>query len=125
MQKVRGLGGVFFKCEEPKALTQWYRKYMGFDLDEYNCVTFDPGNIPKHGYHVWSAFKSDTDYFEPSKQSFMMNFIVDDVKAMLKQVESGGATVVGDVVDEDYGVFGWFIDPQGFKVELWRPKPLK
>lgn len=124
MQKVRGLGGVFFKASNPKELTQWYHKYLGFDLDEYNCVTFNPKNIPEHGYHVWSAFQKDTDYFEPSKQSFMINLIVDDVKAMLAQVESGGATVIGEVLDEDYGVFGWFIDPEGIKVELWCPKAL-
>jgi len=122
MNKVRGIGGVFFKSKNAEELTQWYHKYLGFDLDEYNCVTFNPETMPDKGYTVWSAFKADTDYFEPSKQQFMINLLVDDVAQMLKQVEQGGATIVGEILDEDYGVFGWFLDPEGFKVELWCPK---
>ncbi|MBL4773474.1 MAG: VOC family protein [Alcanivoracaceae bacterium] len=120
--KVKGIGGVFFKSKDSEALTQWYHKHLGFDLDEYNCVTFNPNTMPDNSYTVWSAFKADSDYFEPSKQQFMINLIVDDVAQMLKQVEEGGATVVGEILDEDYGVFGWFLDPEGFKVELWCPK---
>ncbi|MBL4661416.1 MAG: VOC family protein [Alcanivoracaceae bacterium] len=120
--KVKGIGGVFFKSKNSEELTQWYHKYLGFDLDEYNCVTFNPKTMPDNGYTVWSAFKADTDYFEPSKQQFMINLLVDDVEQMLKQVEEGGATIVGEILDEDYGVFGWFLDPEGFKVELWCPK---
>lgn len=122
MIKVRGIGGVFFKCENPEELKQWYNKYLGFNLDEYGCTTFNPTELPEKAYGVWSPFKADTDYLKPSNRGFMINLIVDDVKQVLEQVKQGGAEVIDDVVDEEYGVFGWFIDPAGVKIELWTPK---
>ena len=122
MIKVQGVGGVFFKTEKSEELASWYKKHLGFELDAPYCASFKPEAMPEKGCTVWGSFKSDSDYFEPSKQQFMINLIVEDVEQALKQVEAGGAKRVGDVLDEDYGVFGWFIDPAGFKVELWCPK---
>lgn len=122
MEKVRGVGGLFFKCEDPAKLAAWYQEYLGIELEGDTYGTFNPNDAQPLDRTVWSTFSADTDYFEPSKQSFMFNFIVDDVDAMLAQVIKGGATQAGDVVKESYGDFGWFIDPAGFKVELWMPK---
>ena len=120
-QKVRGVGGLFFKCQEPEKLAAWYKEHLGFELAAPFCAAFTPGKHKEGDQTIWGAFSADTTYFEPSSQDFMFNFIVDDVEAMLSQVEAAGAKRAGEVVKEEYGVFGWFIDPEGFKVELWHP----
>ncbi len=122
MQKVRGVGGLFFKCKEPEKLAAWYKEHLGFELEAPFYAVFDPNKSQKLDRTVWSTFSSDTDYFKPSEQSFMFNFIVDDVVAMIDQVVKGGATQAGEIQKESYGDFAWFIDPAGFKVELWTPK---
>jgi predicted enzyme related to lactoylglutathione lyase len=80
-----------------------------------------PKDMPAKGYTVWSGFDSNTDYFAPSEKEFMFNLVVDDVQEALKQVEEGRAQVIGDIEKLEYGLFGWFIDPDGNKVELWEP----
>ena len=122
MQKVRGVGGLFFKCKEPEKLAAWYKTHMGFELDGPTYGMFDPHLAAEHDRTVWSTFAVDSDYFGPSDQTFMFNFIVDDVEKMIEQVVKGGATQMGDIQKESYGDFAWFIDPAGFKVELWKPK---
>ena len=122
MHKVRGVGGLFFKCNNPEKLATWYKEHMGFELDAPFCASFKAQSAQSNDMTVWGAFKNDSDYFAPTRQRFMFNFIVDDVQAMLDQVTQAGARQVGEVETEDYGDFGWFIDPEGFKVELWCPK---
>lgn len=121
MIKVKAIGGIFFKCEDPKALADWYEKHLGLDISEYGFSMFKPESMPSGGFTLWTPFKADTDYFGKGPQQFMLNLIVDDVRGALAQVKEGGAEIVGDVDDTDYGVFGWFIDPAGYKVELWTP----
>lgn len=121
MQKVRAVGGLFFKCQNPEKLAAWYKEVLGFELEAPFCASFDPKKAGHNDKAVWGAFNANTTYFEPSKQDFMFNFIVDDVEVMLKQIEEQGGQRSGDVVVEEYGTFGWFIDPEGFKVELWSP----
>lgn len=122
MHKVRGVGGLFFKCNNPEKLATWYKEHLGFELEAPFCAVFNPSNAQQADKTVWGVFKNDTDYFSPSRQRFMFNFIVDDVQAMLDQVTQAGARQVGEIESEVYGDFGWFIDPEGFKVELWCPK---
>ncbi len=120
MAKVLGIGGVFFKSPDPRRLCAWYSKTLGIHVDpDQTFSVFKPGDFPKEGYTVWSAFKATTDYFEPSKQEFMMNLIVDDLDGAIAQVKEGGGTIVGDIQQMDYGRFGWILDPDGNKVELW------
>ncbi len=121
MIKVKAIGGVFFKCEDTKSLAHWYEKHLGFDISEHGFSMFKPREMPAGGFTLWTPFKADTDYFGDGPQQFMFNLIVDDVVGALAQVKEGGAEIVGEVDDTDYGVFGWFIDPAGFKVELWNP----
>jgi len=125
MQKVRGVGGLFFKCNDPEKLARWYKDNLGFELEAPFCASFNPNEAHKSDKTVWGAFNKDSDYFAPSRQRFMFNFIVDDVQAMLAQITQAGARQVGEVESEAYGDFGWFIDPEGFKVELWSPKEPK
>ena len=79
--------------------------------------------MPPGAYTVWAPFKDSTAYFEPSEKEFMINLIVDDVAEALQQVKQAGGTITGDIESLEYGVFGWFIDPDGNKVELWAPAP--
>jgi predicted enzyme related to lactoylglutathione lyase len=121
MAKVIGVGGVFFKSPDPKAIGEWYQKHLGLPVEPPYGANFKPIDMPENSLTVWAPFKHDTDYFAPSQQNFMFNLIVDDVEQALAQVIEGGATQVGEVQKEDYGSFGWFIDPDGNKVELWQP----
>jgi predicted enzyme related to lactoylglutathione lyase len=122
MAKVVGVGGVFFKSSDPEKLGAWYQKWLGVPVEAPYGANFKPDTVPVGGLTVWAPFKQDTDYFDPSKSDFMFNLMVDDLDGALAQVVEGGAEIVGDIMDEDYGRFGWFIDPEGNKVELWEPK---
>jgi len=121
--RVLGVGGVFFKATNPAELGAWYEKWLGLPIDaSYGGASFGPDAMPPGGLTVWSPFKADTEYFKPSDQAFMFNLVVDDLDAALEQVREGGAEVMPDRMDESYGRFGWFVDPEGNKVELWEPK---
>lgn len=122
MAMVRGVGGVFFKSPDPAKLRAWYARWLGIPADEHGAM-FPPDMMPPGGLTVWSPFSADTTYFAPSSAGFMINPVVDDVAAALDQVRAGGAEVVGKIEDYDYGRFGWFVDPDGNKVELWQPPP--
>ena len=118
-QWVLGIGGIFFKARDPKALAAWYREHLGVPLDAdatYGMFA------DKEAKLVWSTFPADTKYFAPSSASFMINYRVADLDAMLAQLRAAGATVDDKVEDHDYGRFGWAIDPEGNRFELWQPK---
>ncbi len=123
MARVLGVGGVFFKSKAPQDIAEWYKRWLGFELEMPSGTSFKPEAMPPGGLTVWSAFKADTTYFDPSPATFMINLVVDDLDGALAQVREGGATIVGAVQEESYGRFGWFLDPDGNKVELWEPKP--
>jgi len=121
MAKVLGIGGVFFKSPDPEKLYEWYERWLGFRADPQSGIAFEPQSMPKNSMTVWSAFKSSTDYFAPSTKEYMFNLIVDDLREALDQVKEGGGQIIGETEEHDYGKFGWFIDPDGNKVELWEP----
>lgn len=123
MARVVGVGGVFFKSEDPDKLYKWYAEHLGFNKTDDPGVSFMTTDLPADGFVVWSAFQADTKYFDPAKKQYMFNLIVDDLDGALQQVQAGGAELVGDVEAYDFGRFGWFMDPDGNKVELWEPKP--
>jgi predicted enzyme related to lactoylglutathione lyase len=120
MAKVLGIGGVFFKSHDSKKLYEWYSKWLGMELEDWGIAYF-PGNLPANAQTVWSAFDSSTNYFAPSEKEFMFNLIVDDIESAINQVRQGGAEIIGKIEELEYGSFGWFIDPDGNKVELWQP----
>ena len=123
MAKVLGVGGVFFKSPDPAKLYEWYERWLGFKADPQSGIGFQPEQMPKNSVTVWSAFKSSTAYFAPSAKDFMFNLVVDDLSEALAQVREGGAQIVGEIEEYEYGKFGWFMDPDGNKVELWQPTP--
>lgn len=123
MERVLGLGGLFFKARDPKALAAWYRDNLGVPLDEGQTYgTFTAGNAggaPEQT--VWTVFPMDTKYFGASNPSFMVNYRVADLDKMLAQLRAAGADVDEKVEEADYGKFGWVTDPEGNRIELWQP----
>jgi catechol 2,3-dioxygenase-like lactoylglutathione lyase family enzyme len=122
MERVLGVGGIFFKAKDPAMLKAWYREHLGLPVDENGETIFAPQGGPE-SFFVWAPFPADTKYFEPSKASFMLNFRVKDLRAMLAQLRAAGATVDDKVQEESYGKFGWILDPEGNRIELWEPAP--
>jgi predicted enzyme related to lactoylglutathione lyase len=124
MERVRGIGGIFFKANDPKALAEWYAKHLGVPVEAYGGATFKWREHEKPGTEgttIWSPFPADTTYFAPSKSSFMINFRVDDLDAMLAQLRAAGVEVDPKTDSSEYGKFGWILDPEGNRVELWEP----
>ena len=123
MKRVTGMGGIFFKSKDPAALGQWYRTHLGMNVEEWGGVAFKWADDPQAatGTTVWSPFKAETTYFEPSTASFMMNLRVADLHALLKVLREEGCNVLEKVEESEYGKFGYVIDPDGNKVELWEP----
>jgi catechol 2,3-dioxygenase-like lactoylglutathione lyase family enzyme len=126
MARVTGLGGVFLRARDPKALTNWYAEHLGVPVTEWGGVLFvwDECAAPDgHGATVWSLFPADTDYFGESGQQAMLNFRVDDLDALLEQLRAKGVWVDPKQMDEANGRFAWIRDGEGNRVELWEPKP--
>ena len=124
MERVMGIGGVFFKSNDKAALGAWYRDNLGVPLDEaWGGANFSWREHDPHGdaHTVWSPFASDTDYFAPSSKDFMVNFRVRDLDAMLAQLRENGCDVDDRTEDGEYGKFGWVMDPDGNRIELWQP----
>lgn len=124
MKRVTGIGGVFFKSKDPKALGAWYRKHLGIEVEPWGGAAFrwaSPDNPSGTGTTVWSPFQEDSDYFAPSKATFMINYRVDDLHALLEQLRGEGCEVDAKVEESEFGKFGWVLDPEGNKVELWQP----
>jgi catechol 2,3-dioxygenase-like lactoylglutathione lyase family enzyme len=120
MKRVTGIGGIFFKSKDPKALGAWYRDHLGLDVSDWGGAIFNwggPGS--EQGMTIWNAFKSDTTYLEPGTASFMINYRVADLHALLAALRSEGCNVVDRTDESEQGKFGWVIDPEGNKVELW------
>jgi predicted enzyme related to lactoylglutathione lyase len=116
MAKVTGLGGVFYKVEDPEATARWYKETLGVG-GEWGAM-FPFAAEPK-GYSLLSPFKAASDYFAPSGAAFMINLRVDDLDGMIAQLEAKGIEILGRQ-DEDYGKFAWILDCDGVKVELWQ-----
>ena len=124
MEKVTGIGGIFFKSKDHKALAEWYARHLGIDVQEWGGAAFRWGEGAEDapsGATIWSPFAADTKYFEPSTASFMVNYRVRDLDAMLAQLRAAGVQVDDKVEDSDFGRFGWAMDPDGNRIELWQP----
>jgi len=121
---VLGVGGVFFRSSDPARLGSWYQEHLGFQVEEWGDTrgtSFSPSVMPANAFTVWSAFAANTEYFGSSGQAYMINLVVDDLDAALENVAAGGAEVLDEREEHDFGRFGWFVDPDGNRVELWEP----
>ena len=122
-KRVIGIGGVFLKAQDPKATNEWYDKHLGIKSGQWGgtFIWRHAEDKEKMGYTAWSIFKNDTTYTNPSKKDAMINYRVEDLEALLKVLKEEGVEIVGEMQVEDYGKFGWIMDPNGYKIELWEP----
>ncbi len=122
MKRVTGIGGIFFSARNPQALRAWYKAHLGIDVQQWGGTAFrwvDDDDKPTGGMTVWSV--GDGAQFAPSKAAFMVNYRVADLHALLRELRSEGCEVLDKIDESEYGKFGWVMDPEGNKVELWQP----
>lgn len=122
-KRVTGIGGIFFKSKDPQASKEWYKKHLGINSGKYGG-TFEwrHAQAPdKKGFTAWSVFDQNTEYTNPSEKDFMINYRVENLEELLKALKEEGVEVVGEMEVFEYGKFGWIIDPNGIKIELWEP----
>ena len=120
MKRVIGIGGIFFKAKDPKALAAWYETHLGIDFGGRIYADFKFQENEK-GSIAFSFFNADTKYFEPSAKEFMINLRVENLDELLPVLRAEGVHVFDETMDESYGKFGWILDPEGNKIELWQP----
>jgi predicted enzyme related to lactoylglutathione lyase len=124
MKRVTGIGGIFFKARDPAALGAWYRTHLGMDVTDWGGAIFqwaDESGAPTGGMTIWSLTSTKSDQFAPATTPFMINYRVADLHALLATLRAEGCDVLEKVEDSEYGKFGWVMDPEGNKVELWQP----
>ncbi|TVZ16507.1 VOC family protein [Maribacter sp. MAR_2009_72] len=119
--RVTGLGGFFYKTNDPNKIKDWYKNHLGLNTDQFGCTFWWKDKEGNDCSTQWSPMPQDTTYFSPSKSSFMMNFRVENLVELLEVLKSEGVTVVGKIEEYEYGKFGWILDPDGNKIELWEP----
>ena len=126
MKKVTGIGGIFFKCKDPNAINEWYKKHLGFDTTQYGTSfewqQVDPASgETKKGLTQWNPFKETTKYFEPSTKDFMINYRVENLEALVEELRKENVTIVDKIESYDYGKFVHILDVEGNKIQLWEP----
>ncbi|MEO8236696.1 MAG: VOC family protein [Flavobacterium sp.] len=126
-KKVTGIGGIFFKCKDPKKMREWYHTNLGLNTNQYGSV-FEwrqATDSTKKGYSQWSPFSEKTKYFEPSIKDFMINYRVADLDRLLKELKKDGVTITDSVQTAEYGKFVHIMDIEGNKIELWEPNDIE
>jgi predicted enzyme related to lactoylglutathione lyase len=124
VKRVTGIGGIFFKAKDAPALQAWYKRHLGIDVQPWGGAAFDwtdADGKPTAGTTAWSIAPEASGQFAPSHASFMVNYRVEDLRALVTALKAEGCTVLDTIDESEYGTFGWVIDPEGNKVELWQP----
>lgn len=122
-KKVTGIGGIFFKCDDPIKMRDWYGQHLGLVTNEYGSL-FESRNADhpdQKNYLQWSTFSKDSSYMEPSQASFMINYRVENLVELKKELEAAGVTICDEIEEYEYGKFLHILDPEGNKIELWEP----
>lgn len=119
--RVTGIGGIFFKSEDPSAAKEWYNKHLGLNTDQWGCTFWWKDKEGNDCSTQWSPMSENTEHFKPSKKQFMMNFRVENLEELLAALRNEGVEVVGEMQVAEEGKFGWILDPEGNKIELWEP----
>ena len=124
MARVTGIGGVFFKAKDHQGLAAWYAKHLGLQLESFGgaVLRWPTDRANDEGLTVWHLAKHDSEWFAPSPSSFMINYRIDDMDGMIRQLAEGGIALVNGPEQQPNGRFAWVMDPEGNKVELWEPK---
>ena len=120
-KRVTGLGGFFFKSEDPEAAKNWYARHLGLPVDQYGCSFWWKDQEGRACSTHWGPMKEDTSYFHPSRKQFMVNFRVENLEELLETLKEEGVEIIGETESYEYGKFGWIMDPEGNKIELWEP----
>lgn len=123
IKKVTGIGGIFFKCNDPKNMRAWYSKHLGLNTNEYGA-TFEwkeATDVTQNGETQWSPFSEKTNYFAPSTKDFMINYRVANLKTLVASLKIEGVTVLDKITSDEYGKFVHIMDDEGNKIELWEP----
>jgi predicted enzyme related to lactoylglutathione lyase len=126
VKRVTGIGGIFIKSPDPQRLREWYRRHLGIEFEDWGGYAFrwkHEGNPEGAGTTVWSIFDAASNYFAPSTSQVMVNYRVADVKALVAALREEGCQVMDKVDESEFGKFGWVVDPDGNKIELWEPPP--
>jgi predicted enzyme related to lactoylglutathione lyase len=126
MKRVTGIGGIFIKSANTARLREWYQKHLGIDIADWGGASFSwagPHNPDGHGTTAWCMFDASSNYFDPSSAAFMVNYRVDKLHDLLAALREEGCNVVGEPQESEFGKFGWVMDPDGNKIELWEPPP--
>lgn len=123
MKKVTGIGGIFFKCKDPKMVTEWYQKNLGLDTNPYGATFewYEDADLTKKAQTQWSPFSETTRHFAPSTKDFMINYRVENLEALVDELKESGVTILDAIETYDYGKFIHILDPEGNKIELWEP----
>ncbi|KUG08178.1 VOC family protein [Solirubrum puertoriconensis] len=123
MKKVTGIGGIFFKCQDPTQVREWYKTHLGLDTNPYGAsfAWRDNADPTKKGSTQWSPFPDKSTYFEPSAKDFMINYRVENLEALVAQLRTEGVTILDEIEASAYGKFVHILDPEGNKIELWEP----
>lgn len=123
IKRVTGIGGIFFKCQDPVEMRNWYRDHLGLVTNEYGSLfEFRESENPgKKAYLQWSTFSTESKYMEPSQKDFMINYRVDDLEKLVPLLKAEGVQVLDEIETYDYGKFVHVLDPEGNKIELWEP----
>jgi len=126
-RKATGIGGIFFKCKDPKKVREWYQTHLGLNVNQYGAVfEWHQGvDSTKKGFTQWSPFKETTKYFEPSTKDFMINYRVENLEALVAGLKADGVTVLDAIETYDYGKFVHLLDIEGNKIELWEPNDVQ
>jgi len=125
-RKVTGIGGIFFKCKDPKKVREWYKIHLGLQTNAYGAV-FEwrqATDSTKKGFSQWSPFSEKTKYFEPSTKDFMINYRVANMDLLVAKLKKDGVTITDSVETADYGKFVHIMDIEGNKIELWEPNDI-
>lgn len=125
--RVTSVGGIFFKSENPDEMKDWYKENLGLDTDQWgtNFEWFQGSDSTKKGFTQWSPFEDKTNYFEPSKKEFMINYRVVHIEKLLEQLKQNGVTILDEIEAFEYGKFVHILDKEGNKIELWEPNDIE
>jgi predicted enzyme related to lactoylglutathione lyase len=126
-RKVTGIGGIFFKCKDPKKMKEWYQQNLGLNTNQYGAVFewHQGADSTRKGFTNWSPFKETTKYFEPSTRDFMINYRVENIQSLIDGLKQNGVTVLDSIETYNYGKFIHILDLEGNKLELWEPNDIE